>query len=194
MKPPVFFNWARDNYVLAICLGLRRLSDVRADVVSVGRLLRELETRPEVVSRRSYRALQRQKGISGEDADETFNLLVGLGCAYLPRRAASQDIARVERGDARIRRLVNKRLAHAAPLSALRRPPSFQELENALEVFDQVLVKYDALLADGSLSTLHSTMLDWRCVLLKPWLSSRPDERPSRYYGPQHVNWKIEGR
>lgn len=192
LRPPVFFNWARDNYVLAICVGLRRLSDVRTDVVSIGRLLRELEIRPEVVSRRSYRARQRRRGISIGDADARFDRFVGVGLAHLPKRAAFKDIVRVKQGEARVRRLVNKRLAHAAPLSALRRPPTFQEIEDALEAFDQVLVKYNALLVGSGLSTCHSTLLDWRRVLLNPWLRGRSDEWPSRYYGPQHVSLSFK--
>lgn len=68
LQPPVFFNWARQVYVVTICVGLRRLADAGADVISLGRLLREVELRPDVVSRRAYRAIARLRGIPGHYA------------------------------------------------------------------------------------------------------------------------------
>lgn len=187
LRPADFFNWARDNYVLTMCIGIRRLADADAKVVSLGRLLREVEMRSEVVTRQSYRAVQRRKGVVRQDADETFDDLTGKRVQHLPNGVVSRDIAQIEQVEARIRRFVNKRLAHAAPLSKIRRFPTFQEIEDALEIFDQVLVRYDALLRGGGLSTLHPDLLDWRRVFWNAWIPQGPRASLPRYRGPRHV-------
>jgi len=191
LNPPVFFNWARDNYIVSICLGIRRLSDVRSDSLSLGRLLREVELRPEIISRASYRALVRRKHVSAQDADYTFDLHVGRKHSHVSKNAVTAEIGRLERSDTRIRKLVNKRLAHNAPFSQMRRPPTFQEIEDSLEEFDKLLVKYEALIAGGGLSTAWSRLLNWHRVFWKAWVPDGPRAELPGYEGPQHVRMSF---
>ncbi len=187
LQPPLLFNWARDNYGVAVCLGIRRLADASDGVVSLGHLLREVELRPEVVGKRSYRALTRKQGLTRVEADGQFERRAGRHGEQLRAADVARDIRRIDRAEHRIRKLVNKRLAHATPLTSIRRPPTFDEIELVLEELDQVLVKYDALIGGGGLTTVHAALLDWRRVLEKPWLDRTARRAVQRYDGPRHA-------
>jgi len=184
LRPPVFFIWLRNNYVTAIAMGIRRQLDCDHRSISLGRLLREVELRPELINRRSYRAMMRRKGLGPDDADEMLRRRIGS--TAFTASIATRDIRRVERAEERIRRLVNKRIAHTGLLSALRKPPSFQQIENAVEEIDQILVKYDALISGGGLSTTCPAMLNWNRVLEIPWVAPGTRASISRYSGPRH--------
>lgn len=189
LDPPVFFNWVRDNYIVTICLGLRRLSDHRLDSISIRRLLEEVALRPKILSRIRYRALHCRRGLSKADADVSFDKIVGKTQRHIAKRVVKQDIAVLKKVDERIRLLVNKRLAHHAPLNEIRRFPTIKEIENALEVFDQLLAKYNMLITGkGPVSLYSYPRYEWRKVLQIPWMSTDPLQRPPRYRGPRHVN------
>jgi hypothetical protein len=161
VRPPVFFHWLHDNYVIAICLGIRRMCEVGSDSISLGRLLREIALRPELVSRTSYRALRRRRrGLRTKSSDFEFNLRLGPRVRYLPRKVVRRDISQVNQADARIRRFVNKRVAHRAPLNQVRKLPTLEQVEDALDVIDSIIVKYDALISGGGLSTTWAPLLD----------------------------------
>src|SRR5262249_95705 len=109
LKPPVFFIWLRNNHVTAIAMGIRRVLDCDHESVSLGRLLREVELRPQLVNRKAYRAMMRAKGLRSDEADE--NMRRRIGAVTLTAGMVARDIKRVDRAEERIRRLVNKRIA-----------------------------------------------------------------------------------
>lgn len=184
LKPPVFFIWLRDNYVTAIAMGIRRQLDCDYRSISLGRLLREVEHRPELISRRSYRAMMRRKGLSPVEADEMLRRRIGPKA--FTAAIATRDIRRVERAEERIRKLVNKRIAHTGVQSALRKPPTFQQIEHAVEEIDQIFVKYDAIIGGGGLTTARAAMLNWSRVLEIPWITPAQRDSIERYPGPRH--------
>lgn len=188
LDPPVFFNWAQQNYIVAICLGIRRLSDLRADSVSAARLLHEINERSELVSRASFRALSRRRGIGTNDADMVFDMHVGNGEPHIKPALVQDHLAQIEAADSRVLRLVNKRLAHHAPLTEAGKPPTFHEVESALETYDRVVVFYDRLIAGSGLTTFYATpTYNWRRVFETAWLRRTRSDWPDRYTGPQHV-------
>ncbi|MEK6775343.1 MAG: hypothetical protein AABY87_00505 [bacterium] len=188
LDPPAFFNWARDNYIVAICIGIRRLSDKDLDSISLRRLLGEVALRPDVVSRDSFRALHWQKDCTSRDADVSFDKIVGRGKSHVSAQMVTADVKKLAQADERIRRFVNKRLAHHVPLGQIRRFPTLSEVEEALEVFDELFAKYNMLISGDGFITLYATpQYDWRRVLAHAWMSNTPGRRPKRYQGPKHV-------
>jgi hypothetical protein len=163
-------------------MGIRRVLDCDHESVSLGRLLREVQLRPQLVNRKAYRAVMRAKELGPDEADE--NMRRRIGATTLTPNMVARDIRRVDRAEERIRRLVNKRIAHAALLSQLRKPPTLSQIEDAVEEIDQVFVKYDGIIAGGGLTTCCPGFLNWNRVLTAPWLSS--GESVPRYGGPRH--------
>ena len=167
LEPPVFFIWLKNSYVTAIAMGIRRQLDCDPRSVSLGILLREAELRHSLISRKCFRAMMRRKGLTPEEADG--DLRRRIGSTTFKVAMATADIRRLERAENRIRRLVNKRIAHTGLLSEMRKPPTFDEIKKAVEEIDKVYVKYDAIIAGGGLTTARVTMLDWSRVLAIPW-------------------------
>lgn len=191
LQPPAFFQWCRTNYIVAICVGIRRLSDSDFRSISLRRLLEELLVRHDVITRRSYRAFYWSKGLTSIDADRDFDRNVGQGKQTIPKRTVRMDICKLKKTEDRIRLYVNKRLAHHAPLHEIKKNPTYDDIENALEVFDELATKYYRLLTGAGLGTFYSTPnYDWRQVLQGPWMDKDRSKWPERYYGPNHQRLK----
>jgi hypothetical protein len=186
LKPPVLFNWIRDNYLVAECMAIRRLLDVDERSTSLGRLLREIEIRPELVSRAQYRGLVDGKGPSPHEADKVFDRLVGESGDQITSAMVAADITRLEAAEKNIRKLVNKRFAHASPFTAMAKFPVFEEVEVAIEELDQIVVKYDSLIHGGFLSTAHAAKLNWKQPLAVAWIDPTKGGGAARYEGPKH--------
>ena len=76
----------------------------------------------------------------------------------------------------RIRRFVNKRVAHITAKGQLRLP-NFNELDAALDTIDRILCKYNLLLrAQGMTSAKATRQYDWTEVLTFPWIEKKTDE------------------
>lgn len=101
----------------------------------------------------------------------SFNKVVGKGRAYLSQAILRSDLRRSENASERVRRYVNKRIAHRANAGTIRRLPRLKELDSALDTLDEVLCKYNLLLTAEGTNSLHATrQYDWREVLWEPWL------------------------
>lgn len=167
--PGAFFSWLRINYVEALSIGVRRFVDSSDDVHSLWRLLYEILEHPGVINRRAHRALYGALG--SRRADSTFDNLVGRGRNVLSQRAVRSDLRTVEDAHARIRRFVNKCVAHRTSPGAIRRPPTYGDLDSALRAFDRILCKYNTLLTASGLTTAYATpQYDWRDVLRVAWM------------------------
>jgi hypothetical protein len=171
LKPPVLFNWMRDNYVVAECMAIRRMLDVDERSVSLGRLLREIELRPELVSKAAYIEVVKDKIGPGE-AVRSFHKLLGESRDHITAELVASDIARLEAAETNIRKLVNKRFAHASPFTTVPNFEVFTEMEMAIDEIDQITVKYDSLIYGGFLSTAHATKLYWKQPLRVAWIKS----------------------
>jgi hypothetical protein len=142
--PGYFVNWLMTNYVTAATVGIRRLRDERSSGGSLGRLLLELIEHPEVK--------------------------VGSG-RRIGRREIRADRRELLRATGTIKRLVDKRVAHADKPGSMRRLPTYNDLDDAFQVLDRLVCKYAALMAGDGLVTCKPTRnYDWYKVLLIPWL------------------------
>jgi len=194
LKPPQFFNWAENNFLASFCIGIRRLSDADLRSVSLYRFLQEISWRPEVISRRSYIGLQGRRGIRAQDYKgiinpfKAFDELAVKDKSRVSAMLVRKDLAILKRIEIRNRRLVNKRIAHHAPLNQIRKFPKKRQIEEALELFDRLLAKYNKLITGEELSTFYATPnYDWRNVLQIPWMSSDPRQKPQDYNGPKRA-------
>jgi len=100
LKPPIFFIWLKNSYVTAIAMGIRRQLDCDPRSVSLGILLRESELRPDLISRKCFRAMMRRKGLTPEEADG--DLRRRIGSTTFKAAMATADIRRLERAEHRI--------------------------------------------------------------------------------------------
>ena len=108
--PDTFHSWVTSNYVRTQAIGIRRQTDNRTDVVSLGRLLAEVEQFPGVVSRSRYVANYSTANLDWANRD--FDTLVGAGRDHLDPADVARDRARLDDSAQSVRHWVDKQVAH----------------------------------------------------------------------------------
>jgi hypothetical protein len=179
LKPGAFFDWMCRNYITAMSIGIRSFTDYRSDVHSLGRMLFEILENPKVISRRSHVALYKGVPTNFDMGNTTFNNIVGGKRQYLSQKSVRSDLRKIEDASENVKKFVNKRIAHRAPPGQLRRNPTFDELDNALDVIDEIFCKYRLLLKAESASSSKATrQYNWTEVLWEPWVKEGSKFRP----------------
>jgi hypothetical protein len=171
LHPGSFFDWMCRSHIIALAVGIRSFIDFDKRGNSLAYLLYEMLEHPGVISREWHVRMYRRTPIGEELGHRSLNAVVGKGRVYLPQTAIRSDLRRIEDASERVRRFVNKRVAHRANPGAIRSLPRLSELDAALDTVDEVLCKYNLLLtAEGTNSLCATRQYDWREVLWEPWI------------------------
>lgn len=179
LSPGSFFDWMCKNYVISQTVAIRSFMDQSKDSHSLWRMLFEILERPGVINRITHARMYRNTPLGEELGHMSFNASVGRGKNELGRLAIRSDMCRLENASERVRRFVNKRVAHRTSPGEIRRLPKFSELDKALDILDEIYCKYNLLLRAHGLSTCHATrQYDWREVLWEPWVIKGSKLRP----------------
>ena len=176
-----FFDWMCTNYVAAVAIGIRSFTDQTRDVHSLWTILYETLEHPGVINRRAHCALYRGTPNSQEFdmANRTFNNVVGKGCNVLRQDDVRRDLRSLEDSSERVRKFVNKRIAHRAPEGQLRRLPKFNEVDEAMDAIDRLFCKYNLLLTASGMSSAFATrQYNWMEVLHEAWVQPGSKFRP----------------
>jgi len=86
-----FFHWMTSNYAQATLISVRRLVDPRKDVVSLRRLLDDMEINSHLLRREAHASLYSVETVEGQ-ADWTFDNLAGEGMNTFPVEKIRSDI------------------------------------------------------------------------------------------------------
>lgn len=171
LHPGTFFDWMCRSHITALAVGIRSFIDFDKRSRSLARLLYELIEHPRAITRDWHVRMYRGTPIGEELGHMSFNAVVGKRKDHVSVRMIRSDLRRIEQASERVRRFVNKRVAHRASPGAIRRLPRLNELDSALTVLDEVFCKYNLLLTAEGSSTLKATrQYDWREVLWNPWV------------------------
>jgi hypothetical protein len=179
LSPGAFFDWMCRNYFIAITVGVRSFTDRSRNVHSLWRMLYEILEHPRVINRRAHISLYRGTPIDLDLGNRTFNSVVGRGGQYLSQQMVRSDLRQLEDASERVRRFVNKRVAHRAPAGEIKRLPKLEELDKALDTLDRIFCKYNRLLTASGMSSVHATrQYNWKEVLSEPWIPVGSKFRP----------------
>jgi hypothetical protein len=172
LSPGAFFHWLSTNYIVAITIGARKFVDQSSGSHSLWRMLIEILEHPGSISRRSHTSFYRDTPAGF--GNTSFSKIAATKGQFLSEKRVRSDLQTIENASARIRRFVNKRIAHLTPKGQLRRVPNFNELDAALDTIDQILCKYNLLLRAQGLSSAKATrQYDWTEVLTIPWIAKQ---------------------
>ena len=134
---------------------------------------------PGVIDRDTHVRMYLSTPMGSELGHLSFNSVVGKGRSCLQQQAIRADLRKLEDASERVRRFVNKRIAHRTKPGEIRRLPKFNDVDTALDKLDQVFCKYNLLLTAQGMSSLHATrQYDWREVLWEPWVPRGSKFRP----------------
>ena len=103
-------------------------------------------------------------------ADCGFDGLVGPRQPHVSPRAIAREIRTLEKKTYKLKRFVDKRIAHHDK-SRVRRLPTYQELENAIAYLELLVLRYLALFrAVHRQNLLPAWPYDWKKIFRYPWI------------------------
>ncbi len=182
-KPSAFYTWMRMAYVTDITVGIRRQLSRDADAISLWKLLEELATHPQVMSRRRFVALY--KGSSVERfADEDFNRFAGKGGLHVDVLLVRKDQKRLEALWNVVKKYVNRRIAHTDKRDVAYLP-TFNDLDRCQDLLEELLKRYVLLFRASSLVEILPTFQDdWQAIFREPWIVTEPEEEQKAWLAP----------
>lgn len=173
----MFQSWMFTGYKETQALAVRRQTDVRTDVVSLGRLIQEVAAFPQVISRDRFLASHRpdDRGM----AQGFYDNLVGAGLSSLPRAAPEADLARLSAGVEHIRTWVDKEIAHWDPRRGeFSAGLTFGDLHASIDLIFEMMNRYRCLLAIGNVHDEVGLPPGWTRVFEWAWAPQAERNRP----------------
>lgn len=163
-----FLVWFRLAFARSQAMGVRRMADMRRDVVSLAKLIARVRQRPSILSRERYLANQ---SLAGDDlrtwANATFDTIAGLG-DHISTQIPAQDFDDLQTKTASTVEWVNRSVAHLKNGRPVQGPP-LQDVHDAVDVVVNLFAKYDALIRGNTL--VRGVIMDpWPYIFTVPWI------------------------
>ena len=170
-KPSIFFDWMASGYVASAVMAVRRHVDPDTDAVSLITLLREIRKRPDLLSRERHVERYREEG--GAEFEEVghreFDRFAGQGGSHVDPRLVRDDITALQRLTGDLERYATKRVAHL-DAKGPDRIPTFDELEKAIDLFEDLVKKYRLLIKREGGDVLPVVAYPWKAIFTEPWI------------------------
>lgn len=174
LPPSHFFEYMAQTYVTSQAAAVRRQAEIDTRVVSLGILLREIATEPERLSRRWY-VSQYPKGTQWMGHEHFTKELAGPGCDHLDPAKVQADLKVLADSTAPIKRYVDQHIAHYDRSRRLDQIPTFNDLDEAIDVLGRLLKRYLLLLRQADRDPIEPVpQYDWVAPFRVPWIA--PDQ------------------
>jgi hypothetical protein len=163
-SPSDFHWWIRNNYVSSIAMSIRRQAEWKdPDILSLGKLLHELQIEPEVLTRKWY-----QDTFSYDWSGSDFTHNAGTGVHFDPE-VARKDLEALGNLSQNITQYADRKIAHRSrqPIPIV----TFNEANSFIEEFERILKKYIILFtAKGFTGIRPIPQYDPEEIFTKPWI------------------------
>ncbi|HXH12608.1 MAG TPA: hypothetical protein VNP04_22925 [Alphaproteobacteria bacterium] len=166
-----FLDYLRQWYVDSTVMGLRRQLKVDSHSVSLVRLLDEIATNAELLSRQRFVDLYPQN--MKNRANKEFDKYAGASAAYVPAEGVRADIDQLKSLAKRCEEYADRLVAHRDK-RGVPDPPSYKELDEAIDFMETLLKKYYLLLRGEYLASVRPKFINpWQRIFEIPWLPAR---------------------
>ena len=173
LPPSRFVGWMSAAYGRAQASGVRRhaVADRYGRDYSLAALLVDIRDHPEVLSRQRFKRKYANKTIFVKaTADADFDDLVGPGCDHPSASRVERDLVRLRVRARKIKRYVDTHVAHY-DRRRLRIPPSFDELDEALDFLGELCRRYHYLMFAIDRVPFEANIIDhWTAIFELPWI------------------------
>lgn len=176
-----FYTWIKDNYVAQIGTTIRRLAEPQKKgknykhTVSLYILLEDIAQNPDVISR-SYLAKKRYsnypKHARAQCAQRDFAIFAEGGATSVSVDKTRKDLKTLKNKTSRIETFVHQWIAHWDSKKRIKRIPTFNEVDEAIRVLEQLTIKYRGLITGSHAATLMPIMPDWKELLRHAWVEN----------------------
>lgn len=166
-KPRDFHDWVTGNYYCSIVMNIRRQLDIRNDSISLLKLLKEIETTPEALSRYWYKTTH---NYDWADADFTNNAGSGL---FIDKKILTKDIKELKNLGHRIEKFGDEYFAHSSKQPTTSKL-TLKEVDNFIDQFESVLKRYYLLFTGSGYTTfLPVWQYDWQKIFEYSWIENK---------------------
>ena len=166
-QPCIIFDWMYHNHIDSMVIGLRKFNDGDNRSTSFRRMLEEIKENNKLINRNNNKGLHSNKN----EADSTFDKLVGHGKDFLSEAQITKDIKTITTTEVRVKKYANKVVAHSNPKGKIRKYPEYPELIAMLKKIDEIFCKYYCLLTGKHLGDNHAVIDgNWKTVFFEPWI------------------------
>lgn len=173
-----FLEYLQDTYAATQAVAVRRQAETRPDVISLGRLLREISDDAGRVTRSFFVGLwddddprEVVAAMRRAEAEAIFDeKFAGDAGGHLDPAIARRDLEALAATAESLKTFVDKHLAHAdaRPGDSL---PTFEQLHAAVDQIGEFYARYLLLLTAAGITTLVPIIQeDWLAIFRQPWI------------------------
>jgi len=169
-----FYEWIDRNYVHTTLMGIRRQVDKHRDAASLVNLLVDMKENCNLLTRKRYLELyskDRMQGLGNRDYDN----IAGDSVNIFPVEKLEKDLQELENIDNLHKTYIDKRLAHREKISTLNQLGTYQDLDNAVTIFEEITVRYYLLLLATTIELLPPPNHDWKDIFSQAWIVGTDD-------------------
>lgn len=170
-KYGTFHSWFNASYARTQALAIRRQMDSRDDVISLVRLLKQVASRPSVITRQRY--LERLPSEAKSLGNGFFDTLVADGEEVLGRERPKRELEDLLLTTGQIITWVNKEIAHYDPkVGEFSQGITFEAIHGAVDMIFNTMNRYQQFFF---CATVHRSVLlpPWEANFREAWLPTR---------------------
>ena len=176
-----FYEWLGITYSKTTSIGVRRQLDTRSDVITLGRLLSEIQRTPTILSLKRFENFYTKdlRNQTEEDrmfynfekkrAEKEFKKFSGKLKTHVDPDCVSQDLTLLSKACKPILKYVNKRVAHRDK-KEFTTLPTYNDLNKAIDLLLDVYKKYVLLLRGVQYFIEVTPLWDWKEVFKVAWI------------------------
>ena len=171
-EPSDFHWWVRDNYVNSVAMSIRRQVDTDSDVITFGKLLKEIQETPQTITKEWHRSLY--KNLGPQWADKEFEDIAGNGKFFDPKVAGNDFRTLVDLAKG-VTKFADRRIAHKSkqPIPVVK----FLDLDTFIDNFEKMLIKYILIFTgSGYTGILPIRQYDWEKIFYHAWIKDETIE------------------
>jgi hypothetical protein len=195
-KPSSFYGWLGTTYTAWGPMAVRRQLDMDNRSISLRRLLTEMISMTQGLTRERYVSIYSAKlrgpnsppcsrrdcaseggayALNAAEAEcianKSFDTYAGPGNAHIPDTKIKKDLDELTAESERVERFATKKVAHLdeKPPTAL---PTFDELDACVVLLEKLVLKYEMILKTSAPQSLLPTwQYDWKAIFYEPWIA-----------------------
>ncbi len=169
----LFWDHLRASFGAYMVLGITQQVDERTEVISLLKLLEDIKTNPNVITRDWFADQYEANGLPRQVGKQHFAEHFGSKLE-VDATIVAQDIQELKSATAKVARFRHTRIAHKNADERFVIDLNFSEVEQALEKIEKLVIKYQLLLNQSGYEALMPTITyNWESIFKVPWIEER---------------------
>ncbi len=171
-KPNAFYDLLGQGYAALIVLGIRRQVKIDKDnkSLSLAKLLTEISKQPNLITRKDFKYLYKGS-VALRHADRDFNKFADTNKNEINARLVERDLMKLKSAVTNCEDYADRKLAHIDKRGS-KKIPTFFEVNNALKVLEELIIRYELLLTAAGWTSLTPTFqYNWKSIFRYKWIN-----------------------